>query len=163
VQLEYANDVQPSLRRVIRSVFGNGPYIEGWAVFATEMMLDAGYLNNAPELRLTFLKQQLRVFANTILDVRLQTMGMTDQQAMNLMIKGAFQEREEAEGKLQRAKLSSAQLPTYFVGWRDWHRLRQRYSEATTDFAPREFNERALKSGAVPLPVLSQLLTGKHL
>ena len=163
VQLEYANDIQPRLRRLIRGIFGNGPYIEGWAVFATEMMLDAGYLNRSPELRLTFLKQQLRVFANTILDVRLQTMGMTDQQALDLMIKSAFQEREEAEGKLQRAKLSSAQLPTYFVGWRDWHRLRQRYSEGRSDFSLRDFNERALKAGAVPLPVLSQLLAGKSL
>jgi uncharacterized protein (DUF885 family) len=163
VQLEYANDVQPRLRRLIRSLFGNGPYIEGWAVFATEMMLDAGYLNHSPELRLTFLKQQLRVFANAILDVRLQTMGMTDKEAIDLMINNGFQEREEAEGKLQRAKLSSAQLPTYFVGWRDWHRLRQRYGEGRPDFAPREFNERTLKAGAVPLPVLSQMLTGKSL
>jgi uncharacterized protein (DUF885 family) len=163
VQLEYANDIQPRLRRLIRGVFGNGPYIEGWAVFATEMMLDAGYLNRSPELRLTFLKQQLRVFANTILDVRLQTMGMTDREALDLMIKSGFQEHEEAEGKLQRAKLSSAQLPTYFVGWRDWHRLRQRYSEGRADFSLRDFNERALKAGAVPLPVLSQLLAGKSL
>jgi uncharacterized protein (DUF885 family) len=163
VQLEYANDVQPRLRRLIRGVFGNGPYIEGWAVYATEMMLDAGYLNNSPELRLTFLKQQLRVFANTILDVRLQTMGMTDEQALDLMMRDAFQEREEAEGKLQRAKLSSAQLPTYFVGWRDWHRLRQRYAESKSPFSLRDFNESALRAGAVPLPVLSHLLTGRSL
>jgi uncharacterized protein (DUF885 family) len=163
VQLEYANDIQPRLRRLVRGVFGNGPYIEGWAVFATEMMLDAGYLNHSSELRLTFLKQQLRVFANTILDVRLHTMEMTDQQALDLMMKGAFQEREEAVGKLQRAKLSSAQLPTYFVGWRDWHRLRQRYTEDRADSSIREFNERALKAGAVPLPVLSRLLLGRKL
>jgi uncharacterized protein (DUF885 family) len=163
VQLEYANDIQPRLRRLIRGVFGNGPYIEGWAVFATEMMLDAGYLNHSPELRLTFLKQQLRVFANTILDVRLQTMGMTDREAIDLMIGGAFQEREEAEGKLQRAKLSSAQLPTYFVGWRGWHRVRQRYSEGRSEFDVREFNESAFRSGAVPLPVMARLLTGKNL
>ena len=111
------------LRRVLRAVFGNGPYVEGWAVYATEFMLETGYLNNSPELRLTFLKHQLRVLANTILDVRLHTMGMTDQQALDLMINDGFQEREEATGKLQRAKLSSAQLPTYYVGWRDWKRL----------------------------------------
>ena len=108
VQFEYANDVQPQLRRVLRAVFGNGPYVEGWAVYATDFMLDSGYLNNSPELRLTFLKQQLRVLANTILDVRLHTKGMTDQQALDLMINDGFQEREEATGKLQRAKLSSA-------------------------------------------------------
>jgi uncharacterized protein (DUF885 family) len=163
VQLEYANDIEPRLRRLIRSVFGNGPYIEGWAVYATEMMLDAGYLKNSPELRLTFLKQQLRVFANAILDVRLQTMGMNDEEAMDLMMSRGFQEREEAVGKLQRAKLSSAQLPTYFVGWRDWHRVRQRFAETRPASTPREFNELGLRAGAVPLPVLARLLTGSDI
>jgi uncharacterized protein (DUF885 family) len=159
VQLEYANEIEPPLRRIIRAVFGNGPYIEGWAVYSTEMLLDEGYLNNDPALRLTFLKQQLRVFANAILDIRLQTMGMTDDEAIRLMIDQGFQEREEAVAKLQRAKLSSTQLPTYFVGWRDWRRLRERARELSL----KDFHERALKAGAVPLPVLSRLLTGQPL
>jgi uncharacterized protein (DUF885 family) len=164
VQFEYANDVQPQLRRILRAVFGNGPYVEGWAVYATDFMLEAGYLNNSPELRLTFLKHQLRVLANTILDVRLHTKGMTDQEALDLMIKDGFQEREEAIGKLQRAKLSSAQLPTYYVGWRDWKRLRDRVrSEKGAAFSLKEFHESSLREGAVPLPVLSRLLTGKPL
>ena len=69
-----------------------------------------------PGLKLTFCKQMLRVLANTILDVRLQTMGMTDQQALDLMINDTYQEKEEATAKLQRAQLSSCQLPTYFAG-----------------------------------------------
>jgi uncharacterized protein (DUF885 family) len=86
-------------------------------------------------------------------------MGMTDEQAIELMTKTAFQEREEAEAKLQRAKLSSVQVPTYFVGWRDWHRLRARYGEQHQPFSLKEFNERALRAGAVPLPVLARLLS----
>ena len=46
------------------------------------------------------LKQQLRMLSNTILDVRLQTMGMTDREALDLMVKQCFQETEEATGKL---------------------------------------------------------------
>jgi uncharacterized protein (DUF885 family) len=164
VQLEYANDIQPQLRRHLRAVFGNGAYVEGWAVYATEMMLDEGYLNHSPQLRLTFLKQQLRVLANAILDVRLQTMGMTDQEALDLMIIQGFQEREEATAKLRRAKLSSTQLPTYFVGWRDWLRLRERYRlEQGNGAQLKTFHEMALKAGALPLPVLARLLTGKPL
>jgi uncharacterized protein (DUF885 family) len=164
VQFEYANDIQPPSRRAFRSVFGNGPYIEGWAVYATQLMLDAGYMDNNPEMRLSFMKQALRVYGNTILDVRMQTMGMTDQQAMDLMINDTFQEQEEARGKLQRVKLSSTQLPTYFVGWRDWLRLRERYKEVHgADFSLKEFHERALKEGALPLPVLSHLITGMSL
>jgi uncharacterized protein (DUF885 family) len=164
VQAEYANEVKPDARRIVRSVFGNGPYVEGWAQYATQMLLDAGFLNNSPELRLTFKKEELRVLGNAILDVRLHTKNMTDQQALDLMLKDTFQENEEATAKLQRAKLSSCQLPTYFVGWRDWMRVRDQARKAEGNrFRLADFNERALKEGAVPLPVLSRLLTGKAL
>src|SRR5260370_30128927 len=127
VQMEYANQVEPGSRRLLRSVFGNGPYIEGWAQYATQMMLDEGFLDNAPELRLTFQKQELRVLANAILDIRLQTNRMTDHEALDLIIGQPFQEKEEATAKLQRAKLSSAQLSTYFFACRGWIRIRERY------------------------------------
>ncbi len=164
VQLEYANDIQPKIRRVLRAVFGNGPYIEGWGQYATQLMLDEGYLNHSPELRLTFLKEELRVLANAIIDIRLQTMGMTDQQALDLMQQDTYQEKEEATAKLQRAKLSSAQLPMYYVGWRDWIRVREHYKQAKgAAYQLADFHERALKAGAAPLPVLARLLTGKAL
>ena len=121
-------------------------------------------MNQNPEMRLSFLKHVLRVVANTILDVRLQTKGMTDREAMQLMTDGAFQEQEEAAGKLQRAKLSSAQLPTYFVGYRDWMRLRSgMQADQGATFSLKNFHESALRAGAVPLPVLSRLLRGKPL
>jgi uncharacterized protein (DUF885 family) len=158
VQAEYAGEITPKWRGALRALFSNNPYVEGWAVYATEMMLEQGY-DNTPETRLTFGKQMLRVVANTILDVKLQTMGMTDWEAMDLMINQTFQEKEEAEKKLQRAKLSSGQLPTYFVGWRGWDRLRD---AERTRLGPRfrlfDFHERALKEGGVPLPVLAELL-----
>ncbi|MDP9170864.1 MAG: DUF885 domain-containing protein, partial [Acidobacteriota bacterium] len=159
VQGEFANAVQPKTRRVLRAVFGNGPYVEGWAQYITQMMLDQGFLNNSPELRLSLLKQELRVDANAILDIRLQTNRMTDEQAMDLMENSTFQEHEEAAAKLQRAKLSSTQLPTYFTGWRDWLRLRALMKDTNLH----DFHDKALKEGAVPLPVLARLLTGKDL
>lgn len=158
VQAEYANELAPKWRGRLRAVFSNNPYVEGWAVYATQMMIEQGY-DDTPEMRLTFGKQMLRVVSNTILDVKLHTMGMTDTEALDLMINQTFQEREEAEKKLQRAKLSSCQLPTYFVGWRGWDRLRAAQEERLgSEFRLSEFNELALKEGAVPLPVLGQLL-----
>jgi len=159
VQFEIANDVQPPSRRVLRAVFGNGPYIEGWAEYATQAMLDEGFLNHSPEMALTFAKEELRVLANAILDIRLHTMNMTDQEALDLMEKQTFQEHEEATGKLQRAKLSSCQLPMYFLGWRGWLRVRDQYKQAKgSAFNFSEFNDRALQQGAVPLTVLEGLL-----
>lgn len=164
VQGEFAGKVEPKDRRVLRAVWGNGPYVEGWAVYTEQMLLDEGYLDNSPELRLTFQKEMLRVLANAILDVRLQTREMTDQQALDLMEKETFQETEEATAKLQRAKLSSCQLPTYYVGWRDWMRLREQYHKLKgAQYSLREFNDSGLKEGAVSLPALARLLTGKRL
>ncbi|HEY6340532.1 MAG TPA: DUF885 domain-containing protein [Bryobacteraceae bacterium] len=159
VQFEYANDVLPESRRLLRSLWSNGAYVEGWAFYTQQMMSDEGYLNNSKELRLTFYKQALRALANTILDVRLQTMGMTDQQALDLMINDTFQEKEEATAKLQRAQLSSCQLPTYYAGWKGWLAARDRYKQAQgSSFSLRTFHDRALRESAVPVPVLQTLL-----
>src|ERR1017187_2525737 len=159
VQMEFANDLQPKGRRLLRSMFGNGPYIEGWGEYSTQVMLDEGFLNRSPELALTFAKEELRVLANTILDVRLQMLGMTDQEALDLMEKQTFQEVEEATAKLQRAKLTSAQLPMYYVGWRAWIKARDQYKQAKgSAFSLADFNDRALREGAVPIPALSSLL-----
>jgi len=159
VQFEYAGAVEPKARRVLRSVFGSGPYVEGWAVYSTEAMLDAGYLNKDPELRLTFQKQLLRAIANTILDIKMHTKGMTDAEAMKLMTERTFQEKQEAEAKLQRAKLSSCQLPTYFAGYRAWKALRAALKEQQGEkFDAGLFHRKALEAGALPMETLSRVL-----
>ena len=159
VQLEVASGVQPQSRRVLRSVLGNGPYIEGWAEYAEQTMLDEGFLDHSPELALTFAKEQLRVIANAILDIRLQMLNMTDQEALDLMENRTFQEKTEAVEKLQRAKLSSCQLPTYYIGFSAWVKLRDNYKKSKGGaFSLSEFHDRVLKVGAAPLPALAALL-----
>jgi uncharacterized protein (DUF885 family) len=159
VQFESAAGVQPSSRRVLRLLYGNGAYIEGWAQYAEQAMLEEGYMNHSPELELTLAKQQLRVIANAILDIRLQMLNMTDREALDLMEKQAFQEHQEAVEKLQRAKATSAQLPTYYVGWNGWLKVREEYRQAQGGgFNLADFHDRALKEGAVPLPALENLL-----
>jgi uncharacterized protein (DUF885 family) len=159
VQGEYANEVQPRSRRLLRNIFGNGPYVEGWAVYSQQLMAEQGYLGDTPGYRLTLQKQLLRVLANTILDVRLQTMRMTDQEALDLMTKNTYQETEEATAKLQRAKLSSCQLPTYYAGYKGWLAVREHNQvKHGSAFSLKEFHESALREGAVPLPVLDRLL-----
>lgn len=159
VQGEYANAQQPNSRRLLRNIVGNGPYVEGWAVYTQQLMADQGFMSDMPDYRLTLQKQMLRVLANTILDVRLQTMGMTDQEALELMTKSTYQETEEATAKLQRAKLASCQLPTYYAGVKGWLALRERtQARQGASFNLKEFHEAALREGAVPLPLLDGLL-----
>jgi uncharacterized protein (DUF885 family) len=159
VQGEYANDIEPRSRRLLRMIFGNGAYVEGWAVYTQQLMAEQGYQGDTLGYRLTLAKQMLRVLGNTILDVRLQTKGMTDAQAMDLMIKDTYQETEEATAKLQRAKLSSCQLPTYYAGYTGWIAVRAHaQAKAGSAFSLKQFHEAALREGAVSLPVLDQLL-----
>ena len=159
-QLEYANRVQPEWRRVLRSAYGNNAYIEGWAEYAEEVMLEQGFENgDDPRMALTFRKEELRVLANVILDVRLHTLGMTDRQALDLMTRQTFQEKPEAEGKLRRAKLSSTQLPTYFVGWQAWRRLaRDAEAQRGSAFNLRDYHDEVLSYGAIPMSALRRLV-----
>jgi uncharacterized protein (DUF885 family) len=163
VQLEYANAIQPKSRRLLRSVFGSGPYVEGWAVYATDVMIREGFMDKSPELQLTVQKQLLRAIANTILDIRLQTGNMTEAEAMKLMVEQTFQEKEEATAKYQRARLNSCQLPTYFAGYRAWKELRAAAEKKDgAQFNAGEFHRKALEAGALPMPVLRRLLGLAH-
>jgi uncharacterized protein (DUF885 family) len=162
VQAEHANAIQPVTRRLVRSIYGNGAYAEGWAEYMAQVMMHEGFADNDPRYRISYLKVWLRAICNSILDIRLQTMGMTDDQAMSLMMNDAFQTRAEADGKLQRAKLSSTQLPTYFVGTTEWWKLRHSYEAARgKNFTLAEFHDRALAEGELPVPWLENLLMPK--
>ena len=166
VQFEHLNDIQPESRRLVLSLLGNGAYIEGWAEYGAQVMMDEGFLNNDPKFRMMMRKIRLRVLANAILDIRMQTMGMTDEQAMDLMTNEAFQTQAEAEGKLLRAKLSSTQLPTYYVGLREWLAFRKRYQEtAGKNFDMQKFHDLVLDQGPLPVPIVEKLVmptAGEH-
>ena len=159
VQFEHANDVEPPTRRVLRNLFGNGAYVEGWAEYIADVMTQSGYLDNSQKFLMMRSKVWLRATANTILDIRMQTQNMTDQQAMDLMMNDTFQTQAEAEGKLKRAKLSSTQLPTYFLGNRQWWTLRKKYEAAKgNSFTLEEFHNQALNQGALPLEYLEAII-----
>ena len=163
VQSEHANDIQPASRRLVRALFGNGAYVEGWAEYIAQVMMQEGFANSDPRYRISYLKVWLRAIGNAILDVRMQTMGMTDEEAMSFMTKDAFQTQAEAEGKLQRAKLTSTQLPTYFVGTTEWWRVRKTWQAAKgNSFTLAEFHDRVLDEGELPVPELGKLLLPKQ-
>jgi uncharacterized protein (DUF885 family) len=159
IQFEHLNNIQPERRRLLRSLYANGAYVEGWAEYVAQVMMDEGYMGGDPRFRMVMRKIRLRLLANTILDVKMQTMGMTDEQAMNLMTKEAFQTQAEAEGKLTRAKLSSTQLPTYYVGIREWLAFRKKYQDAAgKNFDMLKFHDRVLDEGPLPVPIVEQLV-----
>ena len=101
---------------VPRAVFHSGLFAEGWAVYMTQVMMDVGYGVDDPALLLTHWKYYLRCVINAIIDARIHCEAMTEDEAVALMVDGAFQETSEARAKYSRARLSSTQLSTYFAG-----------------------------------------------
>ncbi|KPJ61128.1 MAG: hypothetical protein AMJ46_03850 [Latescibacteria bacterium DG_63] len=155
VQGAYANRF-PSL---VRAVLGSGVFIEGWAVYTERMMIAAGYGGGDPRLKLSQLKFYLRTVTNTIIDIGLHTGTMSEEEALELMIHGGFQEESEARGKIVRASLTSTQLVTYFVGLQGVVELEKLYREKVgQDFAPEAFNERLLSFGSPPLSYLKEMV-----
>lgn len=154
VQLEYANR-HPSL---IRRVLGSGVYAEGWANYTEQMLLDQGYGSGELALRLMQLKFYLRGVTNAILDHRMHCTEISDEQALTLLTKEAFQSEGEARLKIIRAKLGSCQLSTYFVGRTAFMRLRrdiQRELGAAFDLG--RYHEAVLSLGSVPVKYMPEL------
>jgi uncharacterized protein (DUF885 family) len=155
VQLEYSSRTPSLLRRVLQS----GVMIEGWAVYTEQMMLDQGYGAGDLQLRLNQLKFYLRAVCNAILDHKLHAGNMTDDEAIRLMVDGAFQSEEEASLKLVRAKQTSTQLSTYFVGRMAHVRMREQVQrELGERFNLGRYHEAVLSQGSVPMKYLPELV-----
>lgn len=155
VQLEYANQ-HPSL---IRKVFGSGVYVEGWAVYTEQTLLDQGFGGGDLSLRLTQLKFYLRAVANAILDHRMHCAAWTDEEALEFLTRQAFQSEGEARLKVVRAQQSSCQLSTYFVGRTAHYQLRQQVQrELGARFHLGRYHEAVLAPGPVPVKYLPELV-----
>ncbi|HEU5070810.1 MAG TPA: DUF885 domain-containing protein [Verrucomicrobiae bacterium] len=155
VQLEYANRNPSIIRRVLQS----GTYIEGWAVYGEVSMLNAGYGGGDLRLRLMQLKFYLRAVANSILDYRMHCTQMSDAEAMKFLTEDAFQSEGEAKLKVIRAKQSSVQLSTYFVGRMAHYRLRQQMQRELGDkFDLARYHEAVLETASVPTKYLPELV-----
>lgn len=120
LQLAHSRVAEKATR--VRAFGRSSVFIEGWAVYAEELMINSGYLpvddqRSAYALRLQQLKMQARMIINAILDVRVHTHDIEEDEALDLMMRRGFQEEGEAVGKWRRALLTAGQLPTYFVGY----------------------------------------------
>ena len=154
-QLVYANK-SPSL---IKSLFGNGAMIEGWAVYGERMMLESGYGDNTPEMWLMYSKWNLRVVTNTILDYSVHVLGMSEADAMDMLTRQAFQTRSEASEKWHRAKVSSVQLTSYFSGYSEIMDLREQRRQALGPrFDLKQFHEQFLGYGSAPVKMIKELM-----
>ncbi len=143
----------------LRGVLRSGMFAEGWAVYTEKMMTDAGYMNNDPLFHLVQLKFYLRAVSNAILDQGVHVDNWTREQAMDLMVRQTFQQEREADGKWKRVRLTSAQLPTYFVGVQEHFDTRKAMEAKLGDkFNLKAYNDQILSYGAPPVRFARELM-----
>ena len=144
---------------VLRSTLRSGLFAEGWAVYTERMMRESGYLNGDPLFHLVQLKFYLRTIANAILDQGVHVDGWTREQAMDLMMRQTFQQEREAAGKWVRAQLTSAQLPTYFVGVSEQLDMREAVRQAWgPKFTLKAYHDAVLSYGAPPVRFVREMM-----
>jgi uncharacterized protein (DUF885 family) len=155
LQLSHANEFHaPTL---VRAIFQSGSFIEGWAVYCEQTMAEQGY--GGHEVKMQQLKMRLRAIANAILDQSIHAGGMTEQQAMDLMMKETFQQEGEAVAKWKRARLTSAQLSTYFVGVSEHLDLREAAKKKLgNEFNLKKYNDQVISFGSPPVKYVRELL-----
>jgi hypothetical protein len=144
----------------LRAALRSGSFVEGWAVYAEQLMADQGYPGDGDprHVRMQQLKMQLRMIINAILDARVHAHGMTEAEAMSLMTGRGYQEEGEAAGKWRRALLGSAQLSTYYVGYTEVNDLAGQLKAAGPQVPDREIHDRMLAHGSPPVRYLRPLL-----
>ena len=162
LQLAHAAALHTPTR--VRRFGYSGVFVEGWAVYAEELMLDRGYApadaaRSALAIRLQQLKMQARMAINTILDIRVHSMDMTEEEGLRLMTFRGFQEEGEAIGKWRRALLTAGQLPTYFVGYRAVKSIADDLRVLHPDWSDREVHDLMLAHGS-PAPRHLRTLIG---
>jgi len=162
LQLAHAARLQTPTR--VRRFGFSGVFVEGWAVYAEELMLNRGYApdrsaQSALAIRLQQLKMQARMAINTILDIRVHSMDMSEEEGLRLMSFRGFQEEGEAAGKWRRALLTAGQLPTYFVGYRAVRSISDDLRVLHPDWSDRQVHDLMLAHGS-PAPRHLRTLIG---
>ncbi|GAA2685498.1 DUF885 domain-containing protein [Actinoplanes palleronii] len=137
----------------VRALGRSGPFVEGWAVYAEEMMAGLGF--GGPAVKLQQLKMQLRMSLNAIIDQLVHCEDLPESEAMALMTGRGFQEEGEAAGKWRRALLTSTQLSTYFVGYTEVAGLAAARPFGAT---PKAWHDAMLAHGSPPPRHLRTLL-----
>ncbi|MEY2557189.1 MAG: hypothetical protein QOE34_614 [Verrucomicrobiota bacterium] len=155
LQLAHSNEFRaPTL---VRAIFQSGTFIEGWAVYGEQVMAEAGY--GGPEVKMEQLKMRLRVICNAIIDQSIHAGNMSEQEALDVMMKEGFQQEGEAVAKWKRARLSSSQLSTYFVGVTEHLALReQAKARDGARFDLKKYNDTVISFGSPPVKYVRELM-----
>jgi uncharacterized protein (DUF885 family) len=142
----------------IRKLISSGSNAEGWAHYCEQMMLDEGYGNNDPKLRLGQLDDALLRDARYIVGIQLHTGNMTLDQAREFFVKEGFQTPAVADVETKRGTSDPTYL-VYTLGKLQILKLREDYRQMRgSEFSLEEFHNRFMEQGGVPLAIIRKAL-----
>jgi uncharacterized protein (DUF885 family) len=147
----------------LRQVLRNGAFVEGWAVYTEHVFAEHEYpgiemVNGDLAWQLTYLKTRLRGIVNLLLDIGVHARGMSEAEAMNLLVRQAHQEEGEAIGKWRRVMQTAGQLSTYFAGYLEVSSIAADLRTMHPEFGDREVHDTILGFGSPSTRVLRQAL-----
>lgn len=157
LQFEVARTLK---RGRLRDAFYPTTYIEGWGLYAEDMMFKNGFFDTSDPLwELTLLRMRLWRCARVIIDVGLQTKAMTKEDAVRLLVEGVRMEPLSAKFEVGHY----ASRPTYFCGYllgydffvRLRHEIEQLMGKA---FDQKKFHDTLLQVGPMPKAQLRKIM-----
>jgi hypothetical protein len=144
----------------VRKTFGAASFVEGWAHYSEQMMLDEGFGGNNPRFRLAQLNAALLRLCRYVVGLRLHTQGMTYNEAVDFFMREGHQERVNAEREARRGTADPTYL-VYTLGKMEILRLREEWrSRLGQSFNLGEFHDRLLSYGMPPIKVIRQAMLG---
>ena len=152
LQLKVAADTAPALR----SLFGNGVYIEGWGTFSEELMLDAGWDDHNRLTRLAHLRKRLENATRAYVSVMVHVGDWDRDQVMDFAVTRGLLPPQFALNLWVRVMNNPLQIPSYFLGFHGfrtlWAEENRRLGES---FNTRDFVDKVLRAGPVPIDALA--------
>ena len=150
----------PSAPSKVRKLLGCGSNAEGWAHYGEQMMLDEGYGNGDPKLRLGQLQDALLRDARYIVGISMHTGKMTFDDAVQFFQKEGYQPRSVAEVEAKRGTSDPTYL-VYTLGKLEIMKLREDYKQKMRgSFSLQKFHDTFLQQGFPPIKIVRETMLG---
>ncbi|MEA2173480.1 MAG: hypothetical protein QOD00_1072 [Blastocatellia bacterium] len=151
----------PQLSKV-RKLLSASTNSEGWAHYSEQMVLDEGYGNGDPRLRLAQLTDALLRDCRYIVGLRMHTQGMTMDQSKEFFVKEGYQQPVVGEMETKRGTSDPTYL-YYTLGKLEILKLREDYRRKMGGkFSLQEFHDRFIKSGSPPIKIVRREMLGDN-
>jgi len=141
---------------LISSLMGFNAFVEGWALYAEQLMDEAGLYEKDPFARIGYLQAQQFRACRLVVDTGLHAMKWTRDQAINFLISETGKGKNAMTSEVDRYCVSPGQACGYKMGHNEILKQRERAKAALgSAFDLASFDDAVVKTGGVPLTVLS--------